>query len=407
MSIAHSQLRTFLRLYRSLEAHFRRDPGLSARIEAVLRRERGIGSRDRRLYRELLYTAVRHLPWVEGADDMRLAGIVAALAAETPSSSAFKAAFAQPALVTVLDRALLLPGWFHDECPRAFEPPLADVLETRPPLWLRVRPGAQARVLGEFERMGWPCRVSDVLDGALRVDAQVDVTRTESYSAGWVEVQDLGSQMILAALGLGSGGRWLDACAGAGGKTLQLGDLLGNEGTIDASDVRPDALAELARRARRAGFDVEGPGLEPPDLEGEEGRSAGARISLGAMGSGYDGVLVDAPCSGSGTWRRAPHLKWTSTPAWVQRCARRQSALLREFAERVRPGGRLVYATCSLCRSENEGVAEAFLAASTEFKAVAPARTFGFEAGPGWMTIDPARHDSDGYFVAQFVRSPA
>ncbi|OIR18836.1 ribosomal RNA small subunit methyltransferase B [mine drainage metagenome] len=404
MSIAHSQRNTFLGLYRALELQLRRDPGLPARLEAALRRERRFGSRDRRLYRELFYTAVRHLPWVEGADDDRLVGIVAALAAESPATSGFRAAFARPELAAAMDRTLLLPAWFRDECPAAFERPLFDVLQARTPLWLRIRPGAEARVRGEFERLGWTATASGALAGAWRLDVEADVTRTESATAGLVEVQDLGSQMILEAVAPQPGGRWLDACAGAGGKTLQLADLLGEGTVIDAVDVRPEVLDELERRARRAGVEVVGPdeevGTEQPD-----GRAPGARVRVGNLGSGYDGVLVDAPCSGSGTWRRAPHLKWTSNPGWIRQCAERQSAVLADSAQRVRPGGVLVYATCSLCRSENEAVVEAFLAANPSFVPVPLAKTFGFAAGPGWLTIEPSRHDTDGFFVAQFRRS--
>jgi 16S rRNA (cytosine967-C5)-methyltransferase len=115
-------------------------------------------------------------------------------------------------------------------------------------------------------------------------------------------------------------------------------------------------------------------------------------------------VLVDAPCSGSGTWRRAPHLKWTTTAELVTARAQLQRQLLDRFAGCVRPGGLLVYATCSLSDHENAAVVSDFLAAHRGFAAEAPARTFGFEPTMSGMTILPARHDTDGFFVAALRR---
>src|SRR5690606_24311931 len=154
-------------------------------------------------------------------------------------------------------------------------------------------------------------------------------------------IQDLGSQLVLATLAEAPAGHWLDACAGAGGKTLQLARLLGPAGRVTAHDIRAGALAELKTRARRAGLDT-------------------IVTTTTLPAAAFDGVLVDAPCTGSGTWRRTPRLKWTTAPEDVARAARLQAELLARFSRLVRPGGRLVYATCSLCRSENEAVVAGF-----------------------------------------------
>jgi 16S rRNA (cytosine967-C5)-methyltransferase len=212
----------------------------------------------------------------------------------------------------------------------------------------------------------------------------VNVTQNPAYLEGRIEIQDLGSQFILASLGLPPGDHWLDACAGAGGKTLQLATLLGPSGRVTAHDIRPEALAELSLRAKRARL---------------------KNISIASRLDGtFPGVLVDAPCSGSGTWRRAPHLKWTTTDAQIAAMAARQKELLQKFSAHVAPGGRLVYATCSLSRRENEDVIEHFLAARPDFEPAPFARTFGFSLrGPGF-TILPATHDTDGFFVASLRR---
>jgi 16S rRNA (cytosine967-C5)-methyltransferase len=410
MNVVGSQRHTFLQLLALVHAHWRRDPNLPERIHTMLRRRRGIGARDRRLYRELLYTTVRHLPWVEGRTDEELVALVAALAADTPATRAFRAALADARLMEGLPREALLPAWFRDECPEAFSPPQLDALLARAPLWLRLQTEEPARVCAEIADRGWAWEQSDLLPSAVKVLAEIDVTQTDSFAQGRFEVQDLGSQLLLESVGIEPGGRWLDACAGAGGKTLQFARLLGPAGKIDAYDIRPAALEELTERARKAGIPVaavddrrssDSSGHRPP-LQLQT-----ASISIVAKPHGlYDGVLVDAPCSGSGTWRRAPHLKWVTTPESIARAAAIQQALLAQFAAHVRPGGRLVYATCSLCDRENAQVLAAFLADHPEFAPAPFARSFGFKPTAGGLTIWPATHDTDGFFVASLRRQP-
>ena len=418
MNVVGSQRHTFLQLLAQVRPHWRRDLDLPGRIHTILRRHRSIGARDRRLYRELLYTAVRHLPWIEGRADEALVALVAALAAETPATRAFRAAFADPRLMEGLPREALLPAWFRDECPEAFAPPQLEALLSRAPLWLRLQTTEPARIFAEFATRSWAWQPTDLLPSAVKVLAEVDVTQTDSFAQGRFEVQDLGSQLLLESVGIEPGGRWLDACAGAGGKTLQLARLLGPEGQIDAHDIRPATLTELTERARKAGIPVAavhdrrtndsgghppspsfgGTSRPPPQL-----RTASIAIVAKPFGL-YDGVLVDAPCSGSGTWRRAPHLKWVTTPGSIARAASIQQTLLAQFAAHVRPGGRLVYATCSLCRHENAQILAAFLAAHPDFAPVPFARSFGFKPAAGGLTIWPAAHDTDGFFVASLRR---
>lgn len=385
MSIAHSQRLTFLRLLAALRPHWRSDIALPARIQTALRAERGIGSRDRRLYRELLFTTLRHLPWLEHCDDDTLVARVATLAADTRATHGFRETFAQADALAGLDRTALLPDWFRAECPEAFEPTQLDALLTRAPLWLRLQTDKPDAVFADWTARQWQWQPSAVLQDAVQLIDEVDVTQTEPYERGQIEVQDLGSQLLLAAVAPVPGGRWLDACAGAGGKTLQLARLLGATGRIVAHDIRPAALAELQARARRAGV--------------------ASQIETSTAPSGqFDGVLVDAPCSGSGTWRRAPHLKWVTTPATIARAAATQRALLDKFARHVRPGGQLVYATCSLCRQENEANVAHFLEAHPEFAPAPFEQTSGLTPQPLGLTIWPAAHNTDGFFVAHLRR---
>lgn len=387
MHIAANQKRTFLQLLAQLRPHWRRDAALPARIQSLLAARREFGSRDRRLYRELIYTTVRHLPWIEPWLDRapdEAVRRVAWLAVETPATKIFRGEFATGDAPTG-DRTELLPAWFREHCDAIFSGAELDAQVQRPPLWLRCQIADPAKAMAEFASLGWQVRASTVLAGALEVIGDVDVTKTHAWQTGAVEVQDLGSQLLLETVGLEPGGRWLDACAGAGGKSLQLARLLGPAGTITAHDVRPAALAELRTRAARGGF-------------------KNIHTSTELSPETYDGVLVDAPCSGSGTWRRSPHLKWVTTPATITERAALQLTLLRRFAPRVRSGGRLIYATCSLSRNENEALVAAFLDVHPEFSPLPPPQTFGFSAGASGLTILPARHNTDGYFVSALRR---
>jgi 16S rRNA (cytosine967-C5)-methyltransferase len=386
--IAENQARILLRLLQRLRPHWRSDADLPARIQRLLAESRGFGSRDRRLYRELVFTALRHLPWIEPSLDSEPAEAVrrlAWLAAATKDTAAFRAAFAAGAPPTC-DLAELLPAWFRDHCPAAFAPEELAALARRAPLWLRLQTAEPTGVFAEFAARGWPWSPSTAVPGAVRLETEVDVTKTAAFRDGFIEVQDLGSQMILVAAPIAPGGRWLDACAGAGGKALQLARLLGPAGQVEATDPRPSALAELRRRSARGGV-------------------ANLQVVSRPTDGGYDGVLVDAPCSGTGTWRRAPHLKWTIQPGDPARQAARQREILRRHAPFVRPGGLLIYATCSLSRVENEEATGRFLDEEPAFAAVPLRERFGFP-GPGpTLTILPARHDTDGFFVAAFRRA--
>ncbi|MBL9213454.1 MAG: RsmB/NOP family class I SAM-dependent RNA methyltransferase, partial [Opitutaceae bacterium] len=301
MSITANQQRTVLRLLATLQPHWRHDRALPARIQSLLTRERAFGSRYRRLYRELLYTALRYLPWIEpclASDPDEAVRRLAWLAAALPATAAFRAAFATGTPPDG-DPAELLPAWFRPHCPEAFTAVEAAALLRRAPLWLRLQTDARgaAAVEAEFAARGWTWERTPVLPDALALRTEADVTTTAAWQEGRIEIQDLGSQLILASVGLEPGGRWLDACAGAGGKTLQLAQLVGAAGAVDAYDVRPSALDELRLRATRVAR-----GLGHPTADRGLGaiRVLPAAPEASADGS-YDGVLVDAPCSGSGT----------------------------------------------------------------------------------------------------------
>jgi 16S rRNA (cytosine967-C5)-methyltransferase len=390
VSLAGSQQRTLLAILSRLRPHWGSDAALPARIDSTLGGDRRLGSRDRRFYRELIYTVLRYLPWIEPLLDSAPGDAVARaawLAADAPPLRAFREAVAgglppcptgtfEKARILGADAGSLTPAWFLDECPEASVPPLLDVLLSRAPLWVRLQTNDKESVFREFEHLGWAWRRSPLLPGAVALPLDAGVQKTDSYRLGRIEIQDVGSQLVLESSGVTRGGHWLDACAGAGGKTLQLASLLGPGGLVTARDIRSGPLKELLMRATRAGL---------------EGR---IQIGVGAdPAEGYDGVLVDAPCSGSGTWRRSPHLKWVTTEKSMLGAAALQLELLGANLPRVKTGGLLVYATCSLCRTENESVVEAFLGKSSAVEPVTVGRR-----------LMPQSHDGDGYFVASFRR---
>lgn len=400
MSLAGSQQKIFLRLLAALRPNWHSDVNLPSGIAELFAANRSFGSRDRRLYRELIYTTLRFLPWIEpllDTDPTRAVKIVAWLAADLPATRAYRTAHcgdwpACPPSVAAkakhlgTDADALLPAWLQRHCAEAGVSPNLDTLHTRAPLWLRLNTRDTTALTTEFAAKGWPTRPSAVLPSALEVLAEADVTKSDAWTQGRFEVQDLGSQLILASAGIAPGGKWLDACAGAGGKSLQLAALLGPQGHVDAHDIRAAALRELEIRAARA-----------------SARNLSVLPALPATAA-YDGVLVDAPCSGTGTWRRSPHLKWTTSAGDVTRASEKQLALLAQFSALVRPGGRLIYATCSLSRLENEDVVAAFLAAHPDFNAEPPTHAFGATPRTVGLAILPAAHNTDGFYAASLRR---
>jgi 16S rRNA (cytosine967-C5)-methyltransferase len=241
---------------------------------------------------------------------------------------------------------------------------------------------------------------SDLLPTAIRVAAPAASERAAPLEAapefekGWFEVQDLGSQLAAARAGDIAGKQVLDFCAGGGGKTLALAAAMGNRGQLYAHDADARRLTDTVRRAQRAGvrnLQVRSP-IHPNPLEGLEGR--------------MELVFVDAPCTGSGTWRRHPDAKWRLTSAQLTRRMEEQDAVLAQASAFVKPGGRLIYVTCSLFAEENEDRVAAFLSARPDFAAV-PA----FGPADSWLTpegylrLTPRSAGTDGFFVAVLARA--
>jgi len=218
---------------------------------------------------------------------------------------------------------------------------------------------------------------------------------------GSAEVEDEGSQILGFLVQPKSGEFVVDFCAGAGGKTLQLGAMMRSAGRLYALDVAEKRLMRLRPRVARAGLSNVHPILIAHERDARLKRFAGKA----------DRVLVDAPCSGLGTLRRNPDLKWRQTPAAIDEMVLRQQAILEAAAKLVRPGGRLVYATCSLLDEENDGVVDTFLAAHPEFVSVSAEDILtrqGIAPGTGErLRLSPVAHGTDGFFAAVLMREQA
>jgi len=303
------------------------------------------------------------------------------------------------------------PEWLDPYLAKVFGGERAEegaALASRAPLDLRVntikgqREGAQSELA---DLKPEPTRWSpNGLRIKLSADAKSPAVHAEpAYMKGLVEIQDEGSQLVAALVDAQPGMQVADYCDGAGGKTLAIAAGMNNKGRVVALDVYESRLDRSAQRLRRAGaHNVERRAIDADNRKWLK-RQAGA----------FDRVLVDAPCTGTGTWRRNPDGRWTLRPEDLAELVPKQAAILDAAARLVKPGGGLIYATCSVLPAENERQIEAFLERHPEFAVVPVVDVWrdaqGAEppaeiaAGP-YLRLSPLRHGTDGFFAATLVR---
>lgn len=381
------------------------------------------GSKDRAWVAGLVHDALRRrrsLAWRMGDDSARTAALgalaflwdwpaerIAQAAADEPHgpgplSEAESQALAAPRDFSAAPAPVRgdYPDWLDASFARAFGEGRAEegaALAERAPIDLRVNalkadPDRAARALASFH----PQRPA-LSALALRIAAPDPATRggaveaLPQFSKGWFEVQDLGSQVAALSAGDIRGRQVLDLCAGGGGKTLALAAAMGNTGQIYAYDADPRRLTDTVRRADRAGvrnLQVRTP-LNSDPLKGLEGR--------------MDVVFIDAPCTGTGAWRRHPDTKWRLTPEALARRMADQDQVLDQGAAFVKPGGRIVYVTCSVLPEEDEDRVDAFLARRPEFArrpATADTALAPYLTSAGDLRLSPASSAADGFYVA-------
>lgn len=233
----------------------------------------------------------------------------------------------------------------------------------------------------------------------IRMGAKLNISRHILFTEGKIEVQDEGSQLLTYLVSPKRGMMIADFCAGAGGKTLAIGALMKNTGRLYAFDVSEKRLNNLGQRLKRSGLS----NLHAQVISSEQDPK------LKRLNGKFDRVLVDAPCSGLGTLRRNPDLKWRQTEQDVLELTQKQTAILARAAKLTKAGGRLIYATCSLLRDENEAIVEAFIQAHPDFSLV-PANEIlahhhiALDTGP-YLKLLPHLHGTDGFFAAVFEKT--
>jgi 16S rRNA (cytosine967-C5)-methyltransferase len=365
-----------------------RDQGAPADslVTRYFKTRRYAGSKDRRAVRELVFRAIRRT--AERPESGRSA--ILGLAQDDPELPAL---FGEPRGPEPLvdgepaSPAGLVPEWLVPELSPLVAPEEWRALLERAPVDLRVNIARTTRdeMLREFPDEA-PTRLSP---WGIRLPPDRRVDDSEAVRSGLVEVQDEGSQLIALACDPQPGQRILDLCAGAGGKALALA-AAAPEATILATDSNRSRLSKLPPRAERAGAAIETRLLNPPRelTELEDWRGAA------------DLVLVDAPCSGSGTWRRNPEGRWRLTPERLDRLVSAQERLLDIAAELVRPGGALVYAVCSLLTREGAGQVATFLGRGSDWAVQDVPGVGGRSDGAGRL-LTPRHDATDGFFIAR------
>jgi 16S rRNA (cytosine967-C5)-methyltransferase len=297
-----------------------------------------------------------------------------------------------------------LPQWLFDKLVardgEAATLELADALNRAAPLDLRVNAlkAKREEVIAELAKAPIVCEPTPYAPLGIRIFKKPALQNLPLFKDGVIEVQDEGSQLLAHILGAKRGEMVADFCAGAGGKTLAIGAMMRNTGRLYAFDVSEKRLAKLKPRLARSGLSNVHPSVIAHENDAKIKRLAGK----------IDRVLVDAPCSGLGTLRRNPDMKWRQTPESVAELNLKQQAILASASRLVKPGGRLVYATCSLLDEENEVVAVDFLAKHPDFTLVPmpeimAEQKIALECGD-YLKLSPQLHQTDGFFAAVFER---
>jgi 16S rRNA (cytosine967-C5)-methyltransferase len=288
--------------------------------------------------------------------------------------------------------------------------PLVESLNQSAPLDLRVNTlhDKRADVQQELKLAGIASEATPYSPWGLRLEGKPALGKLDAFARGAVEVQDEGSQLLALLLDAKRGEMVVDFCAGAGGKTLAIGATMRNTGRLYAFDTSAHRLDALKPRLARSKLSNVHPAAIAHERDERIKRLAGK----------IDRVIVDAPCSGLGTLRRNPDLKWRQSPQSVQEMSVKQGAILQSAARLLKPGGRLVYATCSLLPQENEAIAQAFSQANPEFSLLAVGELLGQlkldnaanlcsggEGGLDYLRLWPHRHGTDGFFAATWVKN--
>ncbi len=362
-----------------------REKPADAALREVLKRQRDLAPFDAT---EISRIVFRHYRWLGWLRDERN------LEAKFRVARQWEGQFqAKPRSISLAElRAKAVPAWLLDEM-KVGEAWLR-CLQGEPKLWLRAKRGQGSALAEKLRLTRTPA--PPVLPDALAYDGEADLFKTPEFHAGEFEIQDIASQLVGLLCDPQPGETWWDACAGEGGKTMHLSDLMGNKGLIWVSDRAEWRLKNLKRRAARAKV------FNYRAVLWDGGTKLPTRTK-------FDGVLVDAPCSGVGTWQRNPHARWTTDAKDVAELAEVQQRLLANVAGSVKPGGKLIYSVCTLTSKETAEVVENFNRKHTEFEPMALSLPAGEDkesllTSAATMTIWPQEWGGNGMFIAGWRR---
>ncbi len=379
-----------------------------------------LGGRERGAIAECVYAVLRHKSFFTdfagtGASMRRLTllGMAEAIGADSLGGLTED----ETALLTrikEIDRSLLppkklanLPDWLYDKFVAQYGEEetlaLAAVLNTPAPLDLRVNSlkSDRDKVIAELATAPIAAEPTPYSALGLRIWKKPALQNLPLFKEGAIEVQDEGSQVLAQLLGARRGEMVVDFCAGAGGKTLAIGAIMRSTGRLYALDVSEKRLTKLKPRLARSGLSNVHPVVIAHERDAKVKRLAGK----------IDRVLVDAPCSGMGTLRRNPDVKWRQQPEGIAELTEKQASILDGAARLVKFGGRLVYATCSLLDEENEGIVQGFLASHPDFELVPMHKVLAEQRIPldmgDYLKMLPHKHGTDGFFAAVLERKAA
>lgn len=378
-------------------------------LAKICRSDRRFGSRDRQFFHLAVFAFYRWSGWLRHlpGNDLRTQ-LAAALLLESPDPMPPAGAFLAENCFPGTDlagcttpemrfKALcgldmtdtdLVPLWASQALAEGAERGFLPFLRTRSPLWVRVVPGAEAQAEAEWINAGLVFERHKTITNAYRFpNDRIRFDSMKLWKDGLMEMQDLSSQCIGLAAGVRPGEHWFDPCAGGGGKTLQLASLLRSSGSVTVHDIRSFKLDVLQERAGRTPFG-----------------SLIRRTEQFVPGTLFDGVLLDAPCSSSGRWRRDPDSRWLHTESPLPEITALQYDLLCKAAKSVKPGGKLIYGTCSVFAAENKELAQRFLSEhDKEFEPMLFTCPFTGRSVSMLQTF-PGDGDCDGSFAAAFRR---
>ncbi len=430
---AERQAGAFLSVMDEVDAGVRNGFPADAALSGIFRKNRNFGSRDRRFISNTVFSYYRWKGWVETSERRLIngnktqspfaaSGVFAHLLDDNriipPITSLAKiAGISDERLIPLGDLTLnektraisdiidphssfytehLIPAWAWNHLATTGDPGFAarlvEAFQSRPPVWIRARKDEREQVIHLLANQGHDAQAHPVLSEAISVGASISRSLARSSKRPFIEIQDIASQCVGRICDPEPGHGWWDVCAGSGGKSLHLAEIMNNEGSILATDIRNGPLKELQTRSNRIGANM----IRPLKIH-----EAGPL----PFDTCFDGILIDAPCSGTGTWSRNPDARWRTSEEAVEQLSSTQSGLLRRAVKHVKPGGTLVYAVCSLTRKETTDTAGTFLEEHPEFEPLPFTNPLTGNQTDGSLLILPWKGPCDGMFIARFKRS--